>query len=126
MLDITSPTDVTDALHSFAADERPARVSDKDLQRADGCGRIVLRSAQNKARIVEVFQRSPVRIMFPRVGNSPIEEAVFINTAGGIAGGDRLQCGVTAQAEASITVTSQAAEKVYRALNKPARIATRL
>src|SRR5262245_16310077 len=121
MSDIPSPTDGTDALHSFAADERPASVSDKYLQRADGCGRIVLGSAQNRARIVEVFQRSPVRIMFPRVGNSQIEEAVFINTAGGIAGGDRLQCGVTALAEASITMTSQAAEKVYRALSEPAR-----
>ena len=55
-----------------------------------------------------------------------IEEAVLVNTAGGIAGGDRLECGVTALANASIEVTSQAAEKVYRALDAPARIATRL
>jgi urease accessory protein len=33
---------------------------------------------------------------------------------------------VTALADASIAVTSQAAEKVYRALNEPARIATKL
>src|ERR1700756_3083953 len=64
--------------------------------------------------------------MFPRVAGGAVEEAVFINTAGGIAGGDRLECDVTAMAEASIAVTSQAAEKVYRALNEPARIATRL
>ena len=33
---------------------------------------------------------------------------------------------VTALAKASIAVTSQAAEKVYRALDEPARIATKL
>ncbi len=63
--------------------------------------------------------------MFPRVGCA-IEEAVLVNTGGGIAGGDRLEFGVTALANASIAVTSQAAEKVYRSLNEPARIATRL
>jgi urease accessory protein len=64
--------------------------------------------------------------MFPRVGCCAIEEAVLVNTAGGIAGGDRLKFGVTALANASIAVTSQAVEKVYRALNEPARIATKL
>ena len=55
-----------------------------------------------------------------------MEEAVLINTAGGVAGGDRLELCVTALPGASIAVTSQAAEKVYRALNEPARVATRL
>ena len=67
-----------------------------------------------------------MRIMFPRVTGRAVEEAVLINTAGGIAGGDRLESEVTALPDASIAVTSQAAEKVYRALNEPARIATRL
>jgi urease accessory protein len=64
--------------------------------------------------------------MFPRVAGSAVEEVVLINTGGGIAGGDRLDFDVTALAEASIAVTSQAAEKVYRALNEPACISTRL
>jgi urease accessory protein len=64
--------------------------------------------------------------MFPRAGGCAVEEAVLVNTAGGIAGGDRLEYDVTALADASIAVTSQAAEKVYRALNEPARIAVKL
>jgi urease accessory protein len=64
--------------------------------------------------------------MFPSSKGGAVEEAVLVNTAGGIAGGDRLECGVTALANASIAVTSQAAEKVYRALNAPAHIATKL
>jgi urease accessory protein len=43
-----------------------------------------------------------------------------------MAGGDRLEYSVTALDNASIAVTSQAAEKVYRALDEPARIKTTL
>ena len=122
-----SPLDVTDSLTVC----RPADVckdppSDKELQRADGCGRIVLSGSENGTRIEEVFERSPTRILFPRTGHYRVEEAVIINTGGGVAGGDRLECSVTALPGASIAVTSQAAEKVYRALHDPARVATRL
>jgi urease accessory protein len=99
--------------------------SDKDLQRAEGSCQIVLSGSEKGTHIMDVFQRFPIHVMFPRAGGA-VEEAVLINTAGGIAGGDRLESGVTALANASIAVTTQAAEKVYRALNEPARIATRL
>ena len=64
--------------------------------------------------------------MLPRTTGAAVEEAVLINTAGGIAGGDQLQFEVTARPNASIAVTSQAAEKIYRALDEPARITTSL
>ena len=119
--------DFTDNLRPFGSPEVHARnPSDKDLQRADGSGRIVLSGSEKGTRIIDVFQRSPIRIMFPRTSGEAVEEAVLINTAGGIAGGDRLACDVRALANASIAVTSQAAEKVYRALSEPARIATKL
>lgn len=100
--------------------------SDGDLQRADGCGLIVLRGSENGTRIEEAFEKSPIRIMFPRTAHCEVKEAVLVNTAGGIAGGDRLECSVTALPGAEIAVTSQAAEKVYRALLEPARVVTRL
>ena len=100
--------------------------SDKDLQRADGCGRIALSGSESANRIEEIFERFPIRIMFPRVGQYELEEAVLINVAGGVAGGDRLEVCITALPSASIAVTSQAAEKVYRALHDPARVRTRL
>src|SRR5215470_16520033 len=92
--------------------------SDKDLQRSNGSGRIVVSGSEKGTRIMEVFQQSPIRILFPRIGGSRAEEAVLINTAGGIAGGDRLEISVTALKSASIAVTSQAAERVYRALDQ--------
>jgi urease accessory protein len=127
MFDIISRPDGGDELSSLRSSEaRAETLSDKDMQRADGSGRVVLRGSEKGARIVDLFQRSPIRIMFPRTSSDAIEEAVFLNTAGGIAGGDRLESAVTALTNASIAVSSQAAEKVYRALNEPARIATKL
>jgi len=105
---------------------RQRNPSDRDLQRAEGSGRIVVSSSEKGTRITDLFQRSPIRIMFLSLGAGTVEEAVLINTTGGIAGGDRLECTVAALANSSIAVTSQAAEKVYRALTEPAHIATKL
>jgi urease accessory protein len=127
MFEIASQSNRTGHLSLFdSRQERTRNPSDADLQRAEGSGRIVLSGSQNRARIKDVFQRSPVRIMFPRAGGGAVEEAVLVNTAGGIAGGDRFEISVTALANAAIALTSQAAEKVYRALNEPARITTKL
>jgi urease accessory protein len=126
MFDATSPFDLTgDSCPSGSPEGRKVNPSDKDLQRAEGSCQIVLSGSEKGTRIMDIFQRFPIHVMFPRAGGA-VEEAVLINTAGGIAGGDRLESGVTALANASIAVTTQAAEKVYRALNEPARIATRL
>src|ERR1700757_3264719 len=120
------PLDVTDRLDLCLAQSNGKHPSDKDLQRADGFGRIVLSGSENGTRIEDVFERSPIRIMFPRTEHRRVEEAVIINTGGGVAGGDQLECSVAALPGASIAVTSQAAEKVYRALHEPASVATRL
>jgi len=127
MFDATMYSDLTDNLSLCRLPEmRAGNPSDNDLQRAEGSCRIVLSGSESGTRVMDVFQRSPIRVMFPRIGGAAVNEAVLINTAGGIAGGDRLECGVTALADASIAVTSQAAEKVYRALDEPARITTKL
>ena len=123
-MSIAHSTEVATAIETPA--QHTENLSDKDLQRAEGTCRIVVGGTGKDTRITELFQRSPIRVIFPRIGGAAVKEAVLINTGGGIAGGDRLEYNVTALADASITVTSQAAEKVYRALNEPARIATKL
>jgi len=49
-------------------------------------------------------------------------EAILINTGGGLAGGDRFSFNVTAEENAKLTVTSQAAERVYRSLGPAADV----
>jgi urease accessory protein len=127
MCDASSSFFISDQLNrSDLPQTSPQHPSDKDLQRAEGSCRIVVGSSEKGARLIDVFQKSPIRVLFPRVNAGGIEEAVLINTAGGIAGRDRLTYHVTAVAEASIAVTSQAAEKLYCALDEPAHIATKL
>ena len=53
-------------------------------------------------------------------------EAILVNTAGGIVGGDTLAVTIECGARADATVTSVAAEKIYRSQGPVARITTRL
>ncbi len=55
-----------------------------------------------------------------------VPEAILINTGGGLAGGDRFSFDITAERDARLTVTSQAAERVYRTLGPAAEIDVRL
>jgi len=127
MFNLTTTPDLTDRTSVVvSSDLKSANPSDGDLQRADGFGRILVSGSPRGTVIKDVFQRSPVRVMFPRTRGFAVQEAVLINTAGGIAGGDRLKYEVTVLPNASLALTSQAAEKVYRALNMPARISTKL
>jgi urease accessory protein len=73
----------------------------------------------------DVYEDGPLRVRFP--GTHPRAlEAVVVNTAGGIAGGDRHQFDIRVGEGASLTVTTAAAEKVYRALGPPSKISVAL
>ena len=73
--------------------------------------------------LADLAEAGGYRVKFPR---GPVPEAVVINTGGGMAGGDGLDIAVTMGEAASATVTTQSAEKVYRADAAPAQIAVRL
>jgi urease accessory protein len=61
----------------------------------------------------------------PAVSTDPLE-AVLINTAGGLTGGDRLGWEIDVGPAASATITTQACEKVYRAASGRAEVRVRL
>jgi len=69
------------------------------------------------------YQQGCLKARLPR-GLST--EVVALNISGGIAGGDALQIELVAEAGAAVTFTTQAAERIYRALDEPARVATSL
>lgn len=118
-----------DTLQFAKAVEAPVHTqksSDKQLQRANGSCRIVVAGAGKGNRIVDLYQQSPMRVVFPRTDGDRSQEAVLVNTSGGVAGGDHLQLNVTALSGASIVVTTQAAEKIYRALDEAAHVTTQL
>ncbi len=88
---------------------------DHDLQRARGVISLRFNVRNGETRAVDVFQKSPLRVLFPYATDGAQQEAVLANTAGGIAGGDAYTCEVEAGEGTSIIITMQAAEKIYRA-----------
>jgi urease accessory protein len=99
---------------------------DIELERAAGAGRVVFAGGDDGTKIVDIYQKFPVALAFPKIDDARNREAVTINCSGGVAGGDRLQIEIVAQCGSSVAMTTQAAEKVYRALDRPAQITTRL
>lgn len=73
--------------------------------------------------LAELHQAGALKVRFPR-GEPP--EAVLVNTAGGLAGGDRLSYDIAADAGARATVTTAACEKVYRSDNAAAELSVAL
>lgn len=62
-----------------------------------------------------------LKLLFPRM-SEPAQTAVLLNTAGGITGGDSLRFEAEAGSEAHLRLTTQAAERVYKA--QPGEIGT--
>lgn len=91
-------------------------------------GRIALSvaAAGGGTRRQRVHEAGALRVRFPNVTNKGTLDAVIINTAGGMAGGDRFDIDVAVKAGARLTVTTAAAEKIYRSLGPDTEIDVRL
>ena len=76
-------------------------------------------------RRLRAAEDGPLRVRFPGPDSANLE-AMIVNTAGGIAGGDRHRIEILAGEKAQLVVTTAAAEKVYRALGPGADIGVRL
>lgn len=78
-------------------------------------GRIVLdvKAAGGKTRRARVYEAGSLRVRFPTSRTDQCE-AVLVNTAGGMTGGDHFGLELTAGSNANLTVTTAAAEKIYR------------
>jgi urease accessory protein len=95
------------------------------LQRAKGEARIAVdRPPQGGHRIVGLRQSGAAKIMCPRNHMDEACEAVLLNTAGGLAGGDRLRWEASAGRDAKLRVTTQTAERVYRSNSGDALVET--
>jgi urease accessory protein len=79
-------------------------------------GHVKLR--MERGGVAHLRESGAAKIRVPRGSR----EAILINTGGGIAGGDAFSFDLSCGAGADLTVTSQAAERVYRTLGPPAII----
>jgi len=83
-----------------------------EAQRSDGVAAVSLRSGGGLARL---YQQGCAKAFLPRAHTGD-PEVVLLNTAGGLTGGDHIRFSLEIDAGARATATTQAAERVYRAI----------
>ena len=100
--------------------------NDGARQRAKGAATVAFARRLDRTRLADLAQSGALRVLFPRPEPGAPPTAVLANIGGGIAGGDQLTVEIRWGAGCEAIVTTQAAEKVYRALDVAAEVATRL
>jgi urease accessory protein len=95
------------------------------LQRARGIGRIATKQGNGSTRLDTLFQEGCGKIRLPNTHSTSLE-AVLINTAGGITGGDHLKWGADVAPGGHLVLTTQACERSYRSTGDFGRVQTRL
>lgn len=92
----------------------PTGIVQPAMQRVAARGLLAARLRDGATRLERLYQEGAAKIRMPARDGDPLE-AILINTAGGLTGGDRIAWRVEAGTGASVAVTTQACEKVYRA-----------
>lgn len=97
-----------------------------DLARSEGRVEVGFKLSRGKSSLKHLYQSGCGRVRFPSVDHFEIPEAVLINTAGGLTGGDKMHFDITVSEEAKLTVTGQAAEKIYKSIGPEVEIEANL
>jgi urease accessory protein len=108
--------------------EYPAHAAARTLDRIRVDGGITATLAlrpDGSTGVATLAERGGYRLKFPRT-HSAHAEAVMINTGGGVVGGDRIKLDFTIRDGADATVTTQAAERIYRSTGVHSDIDARL
>jgi urease accessory protein len=97
-------------------------------QRAFGRLRVAFERRGDLTALAVLRQEGCLKARHPRPEPGSIAETVLLNTSGGITGGDDLGLDIRAGAGTRLVVTTQAAERLYRATagSPPATIRTQL
>ena len=102
------------AISRFEAPSKAA--ASPRLQRGQGAAEVVFGSRGTKTMLRHLYQQTPCRVMFPDPDSGDPAIAVLVTTSGGLTGGDSIRVTATAAQNAAATITTQAAEKLYRSL----------
>jgi urease accessory protein len=105
-----------------------AAATDREVfaaNRAVGSVVLAVGAEDGISRRVRVHEHGSLRVRFPNREAAALD-AMIVNTAGGMTGGDAFEFDITVGTGAALTVTTAAAEKVYRSLGPDARIGVML
>ncbi|WP_339854815.1 urease accessory protein UreD [uncultured Nisaea sp.] len=84
------------------------------LNRTTGAARLSVERRDGRSVAAELYSAQPLRVLMPRPGVGEPLTAVLANLSGGIVGGDLYETDINVGPGASLTLTAQAAEKVYK------------
>jgi urease accessory protein len=94
--------------------------------RAEGHARVASKLRDGRSVLADLHERGSAKARLPRIHAAGLE-AVLLNTAGGVTGGDRFLYEGTAGPGARLVLANQTAERAYRAQpGEVGRIETRL
>ncbi len=94
-------------------------------QRVRGRAEVALVTGPRAPRLTRLFQQGSAKAMLPRV-HADRPEIVFLNTAGGLTGGDDLHLSLSLGDGVRAVATTQTAERAYASLGAPARMTVRM
>ncbi|WP_026479612.1 urease accessory protein UreD [Ahrensia sp. 13_GOM-1096m] len=84
------------------------------MQRNAGSARLSVTGVSGNTMLENLYQSGNAKLRIPERYESGPLEAVMINIAGGMTGGDTLDWDFSAHDNAELTLTSQACEKIYK------------
>ncbi len=88
-------------------------VTDGAQPRAIGAANVAVAASSRGSTLSALRQSGSLKLLFPRVAVATGVTAVSINTAGGVTGGDRFELRAEARSGSRLTLTTQAAERIY-------------
>lgn len=92
-----------------------------ESNRARGAVRFDVHAREGVTRRGALHESGSLRVRFPSPEGEGLS-GVFVNTAGGVAGGDNFEIEIAAAQGSQLTLTTAAAEKVYRAPGTEAQL----
>lgn len=96
------------------------------LQRAHGVARLSFRRKADETRLEQLYQEGCAKIRLPTGTAGAPREAILINTAGGLTGGDQLTTEIIVGPRAGAVVTTQACERIYKSSGDVATVSNSL
>jgi len=87
-------------------------LSSHAIQRSKGSAFAAFDLRDGRARLVDLAQAGSAKVMLPRVSGD-VPEAVFLNTSGGLTGGDKISFALEVGEGARLTASTQTAERAY-------------
>jgi urease accessory protein len=104
-----------------------AAAAEAPQPRAIGAARVASKLRDGASVLADLYEQGSAKIRLPAIRRGAALEAVALNTAGGITGGDRLSYAAEAGPRSWLTLATQTAERAYRARpGQVGRVETRL